>query len=505
MGIAIACCAAVPAVAQDLPQPLFKPPMERLNALEKQVIEQKALIEQLTEQLNGDGTEFEDNKEPDKALMGITSRVDRLEEQVIGFEEKNTNFMESLSNDSRRRVNGRIHIDHWSFPDSSEGINLIENGNVNDAPQSRFLYRRLRIGVAGEVQPLNTSYRLEIEFSGQDGSQFRDAWIGWDDLALFETIRLGNQKRPYGLDHLNSSNFNIFLERPFVVDGFNEDNRRFGLVSYGITDDLSYNWRYGIYEQTLVQDAGAVVGDRIQPEFAGRLASTWWYDDTSNGRGYGHFALAGTLAYPYGDAPNDGVLNNAARFRTRPEGRSSNRWLNTGRIARAKAYQILALESVFNVGAFQATAEYMNLWLQRTPDADVDENLMLHGGYLYLSYFLTGEHIPWNRGLGILGRVEPYEPFFSVRDRNRNFRRGWGAWQIAMRLSYADFNDSDIFGGYGRSTTFALNWHWNAHSKLTMNYTFGSVDNKLVNLDSGGTTLASGPYQMAGARFIIDF
>ena len=104
------------------------------------------------------------------------------------------------------------------------------------------MYRRIRFGFRGTVPPANMSYRIEIEFSGQDGSQFRDAWIGWDDLVLLDTVRVGNQKRPYGLDHLNSSNFNVFLERPFVVDGFNEDNRRLGIVSYGVSDNRRFNW-----------------------------------------------------------------------------------------------------------------------------------------------------------------------------------------------------------------------------------------------------------------------
>ena len=66
---------------------------------------------------------------------------------------------------------------------------------------------------------------------------------------------------------------------------------------------------------------------------------------------------------------------------------------------------------VLNIDAFQVGGEYMNLWLQREDAAGPD--LHLHGGYVYLSYFLTRERIPWNRQLGILGRVEPYRDFVS--------------------------------------------------------------------------------------------
>jgi len=477
-------------------------PTGRIEQLENRLDEQAELIQELRADRAAD-----DDGAVSKEFSGVDalfdSRIDRIEQSLLGFEEVGSGFLEALSTASRRIVNGRLHIDQWSFPRTSEGVNVIENGDPSADPQDRLLYRRIRLGVRGTVPPENMSYRMEIEFSGQDGSQFRDAWIGWDDLVFFDTVRIGNQKRPYGLDHLNSSNFNVFLERPFVVDGFNEDNRRFGLVAYGVSDDDEYNWRYGLYNLELIQDIGSTVNDKMQVELAGRLAHTWWYDEGSHGRGYGHFAIAGTAAFPDGLAPNRGGRNNAAIFRTRPEGRADNQWLDTGQITGAEAYQILALESVFNVGRFQIAGEYMNLWLQR--EEGFGPNLFLHGGYLYVSYFLTGEHIPWNRKLGILGRIEPLEDFFHVGDCDGCTDRGIGAWQIAARLSHADFSSQDILGGIGTSATLAVNWYWNAHSRLQFNYIFGRIDDRQADLAGGGTAVVSGSYQISGARFMIDF
>ena len=232
------------------------------------------------------------------------------------------------------------------------------------------------------------------------------------------------------------------------------------------------------------------------------FTNTLWYDESSGGRCYGHWALSGTFAFPDGFAPNDGVVDNHARFRTRPEGRSGNQWLNTDRIDGADSYQILGVESVANFGAFQFAGEYMNLWLQRAGGFGSD--IHLHGGYFYLSYFLTGEHIPWNRSLGTIGRVEPLEDFYGD-GCFLSGHRGSGAWQIAVRLSYANFNDDDVFGGIGQSVTFGLNWHWNAHARLQLNYVSGRVDDRLADLAAGGTAMVSGSYQITGARCIIDF
>lgn len=466
---------------------------EAIERLQQQLSQQEEMIEQASA------------SESAQRLPAGDSPPERLQRFLDNppNDQQKINFLEALSAATRRTVNGRIHIDQWGVPSSSPGINIIETGDPSDDPDNELLFRRIRIGTHGTVPPENMSYRLEIEFSGQDGSQFRDAWIGWDDLVFFQTLRLGNQKRPYAWDQLNSSNFMVFLERPFIVDAFNEDGRRFGLNSYGVSDDQKFNWQYGVNYLPIVQDIGSIVTDKLQTEFAYRLSNTWWYDESSGGRGYGHWAIAGTFAFPGGDASNRGNPNNVARFRTRPEGRTQRRWLDTGRIPGTQSYEIVSMESVFNLGRFQVAGELMNLWLQGAESKGDD--LHLHGGYIYFSYFLTGEHIPWNRELGVIGRVKPFENFFHVETTNRDTAFGWGAWQAAIRFSYADLTDQQVFGGVGQNTTFALNWYWNANSRLQFNYILGQVDDRLAALNSGGTAIVSGDYQIVGVRCMIDF
>ena len=365
-----------------------------LPDLARQVEEQNQRIDELQKSLQDQSDVIETLREPKADSQGTSSESASSVETLATPPSEATvpprsPFLEALSTAARRTVNGRIHIDEWAFPNSSPGINTMENGDPGLDPENRLLYRRIRFGVRGDIPPHNMSYRAEIEFSGQDGSQFRDAWIGFDDLPLVNTVRVGNQKRPYGWDHLNSSNFMVFLERPFVVDGFNEDSRRFGIVAYDATDDERFNWQWGCYNLTPVQSIGSVIGDVRQLELAGRLGHTWWYAD--DGREYAHWGLAGTVAFPDGDAPNDGRHNNEARFRSRPEGRSSDQWLDTGPIAGADSYEILGIESVFNSGAFQVAGEYMNLWLQRSGPG---EGVFLHGGYVYFSCFSHGRAHP---------------------------------------------------------------------------------------------------------------
>ena len=408
--------------------------------------------------------------------------------------------------DITMKLSGRIHLDHWAFPGDSPGTNAFETGNADNDPDDRIAFRRIRFGVGGDIWE-NMLYKIEMEFAGGNDVEFRDVYLGFEHLPYLQTVLIGNQKRPYGLDHLNSSRYNVFLERPFVIEAFNQDARRVGIQSYGVSDDLAYNWRYGVFNQRLIQDEGAYISDHYQLEVAGRLAHTYWYDECSDGRGYAHFGISGSVAHPDGsagaDAPNDlGRDQNEARFRHRPEARSTNRWLDTGRIAGAQWYELIGLEKVINVGPTQIVGEYQYIFMQN--EAGINPDMQFHGGYAYISYFLTGEHIPWDRESGTLGRVKPFENFFLVDRCSGGTGGGWGAWQVAFRYSYCDLTDETVLGGVGSNYTLGLNWHWNPHAKIQFNYIYGEIDERSVT-DINGDTYSGGHYHIAGTRFVVDF
>ena len=93
------------------------------------------------------------------------------------------------------------------------------------------------------------------------------------------------------------------------------------------------------------------MNDRRQAELAGRLGSTFLWEN--DGRDHGHLAIHGTVAHPDGSAANNGSQDNEARFRHRAEARSVNRWLHTGRIAGADRYTMVGMESLLNLGPVQ--------------------------------------------------------------------------------------------------------------------------------------------------------
>ena len=437
----------------------------------------------------------------------IAERLKELEENYTTLEESHEELKGSLEqyvttghDASTISVNGRIHIDMWQFPGSSPGVNGFETGDNDITPADHLMFRRLRFGVRGEVWQ-NMVYRIEMELADPNNAEFRDAYLGFTELPWLQTVYIGNQKRPYGLDHWNSTHFNIFLERPWIVEAFNQDARRLGIQSWSHSEDLAWNWQYGVFNQRLIQDEGEYISEHWQMQLAGRLANTIWYDECSDGRGYAHWAISGTLADTDENQLTENYADNGigeARFRTRPEARSVERWLDTGVIPAAEHYSLLGWEGVVNVGPVQVVGEYQNVWLDR----QADSALQFHGGYVYAAYFLTGEHMTWDRETGQLDRVVPYENFFLVDTCRDGVRGGWGAWQLAARWSYGDLSDENIQGGIGESVTFGVNWLWNPWARMQFNYIYGNIHDNALNAAGG---IDFGDYHILGTRFSISF
>ena len=382
---------------------------------------------------------------------------------------------------------GRIHVDHWTFPTDSPGVNAFENGDSTISPQDRLELRRARFAAEG-VLPFGTVYKLDFELSEASEPEFRDLYIGWDNLPLIGRLVAGNHKRPYALDHLNSSNLNVMMERPFINQAFNRNNRRFGIGTFGFSENEHWNYRIGTYNLKEIQSEGLYSSDHYQMEIAGRIARTL-FNPCDESR-YWHLATSANYAEPDG-TPGPGEEENQARFRTEPEARTRANWLDTGVIDGASHFSLLGFESVANFGRVQLTSEYLNLWLDR--EVGFGDAVHFHGGYLQLSFFLTDHFQPWNRQMGTIKRIE----LLNQSSDPACWRR---AWQLAVRWSYADLSDSDVLGGVGESIAAGLNWYWTPRSRLQMNCIYGNIsDRELID----GQT--EGDYTTLGTRVMVDF
>ena len=438
----------------------------------------------------------------------LDKRLKELEEQWAEKEKEEKQAEETAAAEAESKptfeTGGRIHLDYWTFPDSEPGLGFLENPDptspdFGNDPEDRLLFRRIRLELEGSL-PEDMLWRMQVDFNTPSTPEYKDVYFGWEELPGNHSLLIGNQKRPLGLDHYNSSRFNVFAERPLVVEAFNEDARRLGVCLNGYTDDESRAWQAGVFNLENTSITGRYVGDSLQMGGYARLLASPWY--THDGRCYSHWALAGALARPDGDVAPGDSNSSESRFRTRPQARSDARWLDTGPIAGAEWYQILAVENMLNYGPFQWTAEYMANFLQRdvtTPGTGPD--VFFHGFYVYGAYFLTGEHMPYDRTSGTLDRVQLHQNFsLADRLRGRPSQGGWGAWQVALRYDFLDLTDQDIAGGIEQNFTLGLNWYWTAYSKLQTNLILGDIrEHRPVNGFDGGD------FTIIGTRWMCDF
>lgn len=428
---------------------------------------------------------LEETASIEETVADLAARVDSLEAENAALRSLPCVAQPSREEVPSHKINfaGRIHVDYWAFPGDSPGVNAFESGDSTISPQDRLELRRARFAAFGDL-PADMIYKLDFELSEASDPEFRDLYIGWENHPLFGKLLFGNQKRPYGLDHLNSSNLNVMLERPLVVQAFNRNNRRFGLATHGLSSDEAWNWRYGLFNLRELQTDGQYASDHYQLEFAGRIARSA-YDRCDESR-YVHLALSGNYARPDG-TPAPGREENQARFRTEPEARTDSTWLDTGVIDGADAFGIFGIENVVNFGRLQLTGEYMNLWLDREPG--FGDPVHFHGGYLQLAFFLTDHYQPWDREWGVIGRVRPL---------------AGDAWcpalQAAVRWSYADLSSDDVQGGVGETLTAAFNWYFTPRARLQMNCVYGEITDR-APVDG----FTAGTFTTLGTRVMVDF
>jgi len=409
---------------------------------------------------------------------------------------------EDATKPSTLKINGRIHLDYWNFADESPGIRFFEHPvqaspNYGTDIEDRLFFRRIRLNFQGDLWETMV-YRMQIDFNTPDSGEIKDVYIGFEDVPFHNKVLIGNQKRPIGLDHLNSSRFNIFIERPLVVEAFNEDARRIGIAAYNQNEDSSIIWAYGLYALQNPNRRGRIIGDSGQWSGNLRVAGSPWYDERSGGREYVHLGISGMVAKPDGDAfLSDGNLNEA-RFRTRSEVRSNLRWLSTGRIALADWYETLGLEMIVNFGPLQIVGEYQSNWTQReSSTSESRPDLNFQGGYVYIAYMLTGEHVPYKRSTGTIDRVRP---FTNLVGGSACDSPGWGALQVAVRFSYLDLTDHDIKGGIGENISGGIVWYFSPNASLQFNAVYGEIDNR-APIES----LSDGHFVALGARLRANF
>jgi phosphate-selective porin OprO/OprP len=439
-------------------------------------------------------------------------------------------------------IGGRVQVDASSFtagpgpnqPPIAGGLNPPLSGAAN--------FRRARLRAAGRLYEVY-DWASEVDFANQMTDfnmafptlagpgvlpAMKDMWLQVRDLPLLGTLRVGNQKDPYGLEHVGDSRWLTFMERSFNQDAFEgpfNDGYLPGLQLFNHARGGRLAWYLGEFKNTANPFGFANSSGGSQT--VGRLVVLPLYEPAA-GRVV-HLGVSGrTMGLAEVPSEIDPVTGNpigpmirAVRFRSRgdirngPPGPLNSISADSGLLT-GDWQNMLGLELAAASGPLSLQAEYFGSWLYGAETTGIDPinaglqpppgtplgTVFFQGGYLEAAWFLTGEWRQYDLALSRFGRPLPRDNFYRRLDPHRGGRidTGSGAWQLAVRYNYLCLDDGEVHGGVLNGMTIGLNWLLNPQARIYLNYDFTYRD--FVNAAGAD---GSGGINGFGTRLAFDF
>ena len=353
-----------------------------------------------------------------------------------------------------------------------------------------------------------------------------EVFVGVYGIPLIGRVRVGHMKVPQGLEgnQFSSSRTQTFQENAAYTDAF------YNIFGTGICFCNSYlDDRVTSQAMMYRNDTSYTRSNNTAVDFGdgayaatGRLTALLL--DEAEDRHLLHVGVSGT----YRKAENaDSTLGltgpSQVRFQARPELRdaqgnfptagalpgNSSRLVDTG-ILNGTGSTVIGTELMYILGPFSAQGEwavnYANDLTTGLPAAGARRSSLntqtrsFNGGYVQLSYFLTGETRQYDKAFGRIGSNyianRPFSNFWLKRDENGGLTWGSGAWEVAARYSYLNLNDGPIQGGVEGSTSLGLNWYLCNNVKVQFEYVNSQRWDKATSV--AGALTASGNGTQSG-------
>lgn len=311
--------------------------------------------------------------------------------------------------------------------------------------------RRARLSVLGTVYD-RIDYRFETDLANGQ-SKIRDAYIRINQLPWVGSLSIGHFKEPFSLTDMSGTRYVTFLERPMSVDAFLV-SRNMGLMINNTALNKRLTWAIGGFRET--DDQGRNFSADSAYNLTMRVTGLPWYEE--QGRKLVHLGLSYSHRFRHDDR---------VRFTMRPEVNLTPMFVNTGDIT-TNGIDLFNPELALVYGPFSFQTEYTKAFVGQTTGKSLD----FSGYYLEAAYVLTGEHREYRMNTGAFNGITP--------KRNFDGQGGWGAWELALRYSSLNLDDSTVRGGklYGLNT--GVSWYLNPHVRLLANYgvTDGRTGNK---------------------------
>ncbi len=357
------------------------------------------------------------------------------------------------------KVRGRIEADEITGTQDRKDQLLYGNfGNVVG-------FRRARLGAEGDVGE-QTRWVAEFDFAGGVVA-FRDMYMAVNKLPWLREVRVGNMREPFSLEGYTSSRWFSFTERSPA--NALDPTRNWGVGFFSYSDDERIVVQAGAFRSG-TNSTGTDVGDDNDMAFTGRLTGLPWYEE--NGDCVDLFHIGGAFSQRY--AKNDVVT-----FQQGPQ----SSLLQTGDnplipfvpniTVPANQSQLFNLQAALVLGPLSFQAEWEGTRIEQIGGGPV----FLQGGYVFASYFITGEHREYDKQLGTFGETHVRSPFVCMEGED-NLARGPGAWELTARWAYLNFDSPNLalapnglkVGNSLTTLTLGVNWYLSNNARLMFNY-----------------------------------
>ncbi len=428
--------------------------------------EMQAIVETFNARIGALESELERLKADSAGSPKLDERVTQLEEEAEETQEAVASDFRVFWNNSLRfetndgrfklRLGGRIQQD-WAWFDEDDDLKLLWNPLLGAAFSNDLEdgaeFRRGYFDISGQAYD-DLEFKIQVDFTDGD-TDFKDVFIAMRDVPVVGKVKVGHFKEPFSLNQLTSDNNITFLERA-LSDVFSpKRNTGLGVANTALNKRLT--WAAGVFRDTDSYGDGSGDGNY---SLTARVTGLPWYEE--DGRRLAHLGLS------YSHRNPDAFI----RVRQRPEAHLSNvRFVDTG-LFYAEDEDRYSLEAALVYGPLSLQAEYIasNIDTRRHGDVNLD------GYYVFGSYVLTGENRRYSTTSGAFGSIRPNRNF-SLSPENR----GWGAWELTLRYSSLDLNDSGIHGGEEDNVTVGVNWYLNPNTRWMLNYVRANVDHPLYD------------------------
>jgi phosphate-selective porin OprO/OprP len=362
-------------------------------------------------------------------------------------------------------VRGRIEADAVMVAQSSASKALI--GDL----QNGFGFRRARLGAQGVV---GTSARWVAEIDFANGNfRPRDLYVAVLALPGVRELRVGYFREPFSLEGATSSRFITFMERSPLNQL--DPARNWGVAGSWWPENERMTFAIGAFRDG-TNNGGFSGGDGGHWALTTRVTGLPVYEDAE-----GVFRLVHIGAAFSNRIPANGVVTYAPNPQSNVLDVSdspASPFLPPINVP-ANSQQLYNLQAAAVRGPLSVQGEWFGTAIQQKGDGVV----FLHGFYIDVSYFLTGEHRGYDRKEAGFSRVSVRRPLVKTADTPTS---GFGAVEVAARFAVADFISDNLSsngpmalapnGAVLYQTTFGLNWYLNDYTRVMFNYTIAVPD-----------------------------